>query len=175
MVGYVRTHVRVGFVFEPITARCLLLPDTSAIQYGVVGVVVRRHQLFVQPVWDNGTCISRNFYIEISAYNGLPQNNVWSATRGKYLDSQLEKDQIKFENDYVSRNNHRIKTTQPNLIILVSCFLELQSTEICYTAFLGPPGTDSSSNYLGQRSQQVNHDSFSEHISCCSNFKQIFK
>ena len=30
----------------------------------------------------------------------------------------------KTENDYVSRNGHRIKTTQPNSIILVSLFSE---------------------------------------------------
>ena len=30
VVGYVWAHIRVLFVFEPITAFCLLLPDTSA-------------------------------------------------------------------------------------------------------------------------------------------------
>ena len=66
------------------------------------------------------------------------------------------KNQGKFENDCISRNGHRIKITQPNLMILVSfssvedalsndvknILLAHKVLKICCSAFLGTPGIE---------------------------------
>ena len=53
--------------------------------------------------------------------NGLPQNTIiMEGFPDTILRSSVAKNQAKFENDCISRNGHRIKITQPNLMILVS-------------------------------------------------------
>ena len=52
--------------------------------------------------------------------NGLPQNTIWKPFPDTILHSSVAKRQAKFENDCISRNGHKIKITQPHLMILVS-------------------------------------------------------
>ena len=53
---------------------------------------------------------------------GLPQKTIWQLCPDTILRSSVagRKNSAKFENDCISRNGHRIKFTQPNLMILVS-------------------------------------------------------
>ena len=52
--------------------------------------------------------------------NGLPQNTIMEGLSLHNSSLIGRKNQGKFENDCISRNEHRIKITQPNLLILVS-------------------------------------------------------
>ena len=67
--------------------------------------------------------------------NELPGNNVWKSEKPLSCLKCLENEE-KFDNDYVLRNDHRIKTTQPISMILVSFFSEdnvlSDEIKICY-------------------------------------------
>ena len=49
--------------------------------------------------------------------NGLPQYTIWKVCPATILRSPVAKNRAKFENDRISRNGHRIKITEPNLMI----------------------------------------------------------
>ena len=53
-------------------------------------------------------------------FNGIPQRIVMKGYSRHNSALIGRKNRAKFENDRISRNGHRIKTTQPNLMILVS-------------------------------------------------------
>ena len=52
------------------------------------------------------------------------RDNVWMVTKGRFLNPLTCENWTKIENDLVSRNGHRIKTTQLNSAFLVSVFSE---------------------------------------------------
>ena len=51
---------------------------------------------------------------------GFLKYTIWKAFPDTILRSSVAQIQAKFENDSFSRNGHKIKITQPNLMILVS-------------------------------------------------------
>ena len=55
--------------------------------------------------------------------NGFPGNNVWKSEKPLSL-TECHENEEKIEKDHVLRNDHRIKTTQPISMILVSFFSE---------------------------------------------------
>ena len=61
-------------------------------------------------------------FLLLPRINGLPQKTIWQVCPDTILRSSVagRKNPAKFENDCISRNGHRIKFTQPNLMILVS-------------------------------------------------------
>ena len=85
--------------------------------------------------------------------DGLPQNTLWKLLPDTILRSSVT-NRAKFENDCISRNGHRIKITQPKLMILVSfsyaevalsndvkniTILDRKILKICHSAFFGHP------------------------------------
>ena len=53
-------------------------------------------------------------------FNGIPQCIIMKGYSRHNFSLIGRKNQAKFDNDRISRNGHRIKTTQPNIMILVS-------------------------------------------------------
>ena len=53
-------------------------------------------------------------------FNGIPQGIIMKGYSRHNSSLISRKNRAKFENDCISKNGHRIKTTQPNLMILVS-------------------------------------------------------
>ena len=53
-------------------------------------------------------------------FNGIPQCIIMKGYSRHNSSLISRKNQAKFDNDLISRNGHRFKTTQPNLMILVS-------------------------------------------------------
>ena len=55
-----------------------------------------------------------------NTFNGIPQSIIMKGYSRHNSSLIGRKNRAKFENDCISRNGHRMKTTQPNLMILVT-------------------------------------------------------
>ena len=82
--------------------------------------------MFCEQIYSIWPFIHSFFVLSKWINDGLSRSNVWMATKDKFF--LTLKTETKSENHDVSRNGHRSKRTQPNLITLVS-FFELQNTE----------------------------------------------